>query len=403
MALDADFDITTYAKDKDLGDVVVDLLRTNRHFTEENLTTVVDLIDWKRIYPEVFGHKLPDPIYFSHFEILPFSLVDWSTQKYRVGGVNKKSKIVDIQQNIERNGFKLKYPAMAWFEWSPGSYDIITGNSRGQILSSSPFNMEDGIIAVYKAKEGYSKVQIEDALSMCGLRFNSIHDPAEPLSKEDVKRNVTLAVQRYIDTKGEAGVPNTISSIEERVDYVCGEGVFQPNTRQNLIYEIYNNFNPHDIIVPWSTNKMAKFVIGSFMNKSKFKDTDKVKYIVYAHDRERAAFDAAVAKSVEYPDAEIRIVIHTSTLSGYDLEKTYRERIKKFVTAFERLESNACRAYFNKPVPKNSNIRIYGALPAIGRIHDLEKPFFFNSRTREFYQKNSRMHPLESIDISFKI
>ena len=389
MALDADLDITTYAKDKDLGDVVVDLLQTNGHFSEENLNTVVDLIDWKRIYPEVFGHKLPDPIYFSHFEILPFSLVDWSHQKYRVGGMIKKNKIIDIQQNIERNGFKLKYPAMAWFEWSPGSYDIITGNSRGQILSSTPFNMEDGIIAVYKAKEGYSKVQIEDALSMCGLRFNSIHDPAEPLSKEDVKSNVGDAVQRYIDTKGEAGIPNTLNAIEERVDYVCGEGVFQPSTRQNLIYEIYNNYNPLDIIVPWSTNKKSKFVIASWMNRYKFNDTDTVKYLVYSFDRERAAFDGATAKSVEFPDAEIRIVIHTSTLSGYDLEKTFKDRVKKFVNAFERIESNACRAYFNKSVPKNSNIKIYGALPAIGRIHDLENPFFFNSRTRKFYQKNS--------------
>lgn len=386
--LEAQFNTTTYVKDKDVGDVVVNLLQSNGHFTEENLNTVVNLLDWKRIYPEVFGDKLPDPIYFSHFEILPFNLVDWSHQKYRAGGMIKKNKIIDIQQNIERNGFKLKYPAMAWFEWSPGSYDIITGNSRGQIVSSTPFNMEDGIIAVYKAKEGYTKVQIEDALSMCGLRFNSIHDPAEPLSKEDVKRNVTLAVQRYIDTKGEAGVANTIESIEKRVDYVCGEGVFQPNTRQNLIFEIYNNFNPHDIIVPWSTNKKAKYVVSSFLKKVKFTDTDTVKYVPIAHDRERAAFDLATAKAVQFPDAEIRIVIHTSTLSGYDLETTFVERIKKFVNLFEKFETNVCRAYFNKPVPKNSRIKIYGAFPAIGRIHDLENAFFFNSRTREFYQKD---------------
>tara|TARA_B100001094_G_C18101723_1_gene756121 strand:- start:86 stop:1276 length:1191 start_codon:yes stop_codon:yes gene_type:complete len=385
---DTEFNTQTYVKDKFVGAVVVDLLKSNGHFTEENLDTVKNLLDWKRIYPEVFGDKLPDPIYFSHFEILPFNLVDWSHQKYRVGGMIRKTKLVDIQQNIERNGFKLKYPAMAWFEWSPGSYDIITGNSRGQIVSSTPFNMKDGIIAIFKAKKGYTKAQIEDALSMCGLRFNSIHDPAEPLSKEDVKRNVTLAVQRYIDTNGEAGIPNTIEAIENRVDYVCGEGVFQPSTRQNLVFEIYNTFNPHDIIVPWSTKKEARYVISSFMKNVKFVDTDKVKYVPVAHDRERAAFDLATAKAVKFPDAEIRIVIHTSTLSGYDLETTYRDRINKFVTLFERLEANSCRAYFGKNVPPKSRIKIYGAFPAIGRIHDLENPLFFNSRTREFYQKD---------------
>ena len=48
------------------------------------------------------------------------------------------------------------------------------------------------------------------------------------------------AIQRYIDTDGEAGVPNTMDAITERVDWVCGEGVFQPHTRQTLILQIYN-------------------------------------------------------------------------------------------------------------------------------------------------------------------
>ena len=78
---DTEFNTQTYVKDKFVGAVVVDLLESNGHFTEENLDTVKNLLDWKRIYPEVFGDKLPDPIYFSHFEILPFNLVLFALSK----------------------------------------------------------------------------------------------------------------------------------------------------------------------------------------------------------------------------------------------------------------------------------------------------------------------------------
>ena len=105
-------------------------------------------------------------------------------QKYRAGGRTRNSKLLDIKQNIERNGYKLKYPAMAWFQWSPTDYEVITGNSRGEVTSGTPFNMPNGIIAVFKAKEGYTKAQVQDAVEMCGIRFNSIHDPADHFQKQ---------------------------------------------------------------------------------------------------------------------------------------------------------------------------------------------------------------------------
>jgi hypothetical protein len=309
-------------------------------------------------------------------------------QKYRAGGRTRNSKLLDIKQNIERNGYKLKYPAMAWFQWSPTDFEVITGNSRGEVTSGTPFNMPNGIIAVFKGKEGYTKAQVQDAIEMCGIRFNSIHDPAEPLSKADVYRNVVDAIQRYIDTDGEAGVPNTMDAITERVDWVCGEGVFQPHTRQTLILQIYNNFNAHDIVVPWSTRKEATFQIAQFMTDAKLVDTDTVKYIPISHDRETFGFYKAVQTAAQYPNAEIRMVVHTGTLSGFDFDSVFQNRLATFVTRFNGMIMNACIAFFGKTAPEFNRVKIYAALPALGRSHDLTKPFFFNARTDTFYQKN---------------
>lgn len=370
-----------------MTDVVVNLLET-KEFTEEHRLQAENLLDWKLIYPEIFGDKLPDAIEYVGLKLLPLNAVDWSVQKYRAGGRTRNSKLLDIKQNIERNGYKLKYPAMAWFQWSPTDYEVITGNSRGEVTSGTPFNMPNGIIAVFKAKEGYTKAQVQDAVEMCGIRFNSIHDPAEPLSKADVYRNVVDAIQRYIDTDGEAGVPNTMDAITERVDWVCGEGVFQPHTRQTLILQIYNNFNAHDIVVPWSTRKEATFQIAQFMTDTKLVDTDTVKYIPISHDRETFGFYKAVQTAAQYPNAEIRMVVHTGTLSGFDFDKVFQNRLATFVTRFNGMIMNACIAFFGKTAPEFNRVKIYAALPALGRSHDLTKPFFFNARTDTFYQKN---------------
>ena len=175
---------------------VINLLNIEK-FTEEHLLIVEGLMDWANIFPELFGDGLPKELKFKGFRLKPHSAVIYD-QKYRAGGKSRSKKMLEIQQNIERNGYKLKYPAAAWFEWGPNDYDVITGNSRGEIVKSSPFNIENMIVAVYEASDpSYTKDQIADAIDSCGLRFNAIHDPAEPVSKTDVKNTVTLMIKRW--------------------------------------------------------------------------------------------------------------------------------------------------------------------------------------------------------------
>jgi hypothetical protein len=366
---------------------VIDLLTTSE-FTDEHLEIVKNLMDWKNIYPELFGNGLPNEIVFDRFRLLPHDAVIYD-QKYRAGGKSRASKMLEIQQNVERNGYKLKYPAAAWFEFAPGQYVVITGNSRGEIVKSSPFNIPNMIVAVYKASDpSYTKDQIEDAIDSCGLRFNAIHDPAEPVSKTDVKNTVTLMIKRYKDTNGTAGCAPTIDAITARVDYVCGEGVFQPTTRQNVILEIYNTFNPHDTVVSWSTSKTAAYYIKGFMDEIKWVNTDKVIYLVLSSGTVSQAFRKAFDLANKNPNKEIRIVLQTGTLDGYDLLGTYKNRLRVFIDLFNKMVADSIGRYADKTLD-DTNISIYGALPALKSSHSITEGFYYNSKTETFYQKDS--------------
>lgn len=393
---------------KNQNDVVVNIFDHSKSqyiedFTEKHLDIVkgnpekgIDpLMDWVRIFPELFGYKLPQEIYFAGFYLLPLDAVDFTHQKYRVGGSTRGHKLLEIRQNIERNGYKLKYPPPAWFEWSLNNYSIITGNTRGYIVHEA--GKTHMVVAVYKRNDGFTDDQVEDAVDRCGLRFNSIHDPAEPISKEDVKRGVQAAIERYIKTNGKAGCANTMEAIEERVDEVCGEGVFQPATRLLLIQEIYNNFNPHDIVIAWSNAKKAKFRIEKFLKDAKLVDTDTVKYLVTSYENVVASYAKAVRMFKQHPKAKIRIILHTGILSGYHLEKTYVDRFNSYVSIYNEILTNTCFTFFDKPNPDRNPISIYGLLPALSSAHSLEQIFLYNERTDFLYQKDGKQYDLNEV------
>lgn len=377
------------SKTKD--EVIVNLLETDE-FTEENLATTIEIYEnhWKKFYPELYGDKLPDAIEFVGFDRFPISNINLGPQRNRVAGRTARAKFLEIKQNIERNGYKLKYPPISWFRWNDNidGTVVITGDTRGEILAQPPFQTKNRIIAVYKRAPGFTDEQVQDAIDSCGLRFNAIHDPAAPLSTFDVKRTVNNAIQRYLDTDGEAGVAPTLDAITERVDFVCGEGIFQPATKLNLIYEIYNNFNPHDVVISWSDATSAKYRLSSFLTRNKFVDTDKVKYIWTSFELYSKSFTRACKVAAEFPDVEVRIIVHTGTLKGFDLNSTFNHRIQKFVSEFANIKTSVIRASDTTSTSFN-RIKIYGAVPALGAVHDIDVPFVLNERTGKFYQKTN--------------
>jgi len=375
-------------------DVVVDLLKIDR-FTEEHLEIIKEIHKnhWIKFYPELYGDGLPEEIEFDGFYLIESDQKSKKegTQPFRIGGRTVKDQFKSIKQNIERNGFKLKYPPISWmrFHSGPNGYETITGNTRGEILAAQPFNIKNRIVAVYKAKSGYSEDEVRDAFESLGGRFNTIHDPAAPLSPADCAHIVTLSCQRYIDTKGKAGTPMTLDAITEKVDYVCGEGVFAPSTRMKIIFGIYNNFHSENLVITWGTDESSEFRISTFLQSIKWIDTEKIKYICMNYDTPSKIFRAAVKKLRAFPYAEeVRIVLNTGTLSAsggsYNLSETYKNRLRKFIREWDQLMYDI--DYASDSGSSFSKIKVYGALPALGSSHDLELPFRVNESKRAFYQ-----------------
>ena len=343
---------------------------------------------WRRVYPELFGHKLPSALRFVGFELIPIDQVTWDDQQWRIGG--KSTKKTEIGQNIERNGYKLKYPPISVFFYDDLSRKTITGNTRTGLLGATPFFMENLIIARYEADADAVSEEVEDAIEECAGMFNSIHDPAATLSPQDAKRIVELSVLRFNKTKGKYGTPCTIDALLQKIDRVCGEGVFQPATRSNLAYEVWNNFKPEEQVISWSKSGKTEFKVERFMQKdAKFMDTENVKYYVSSTQTPAQAWHKAMKLSAENPKSQIRVVLHTGTLSGFDLGKTYRGRLSEFMSSWKEMTKNACLALYGKENPLISNIVVYSALPALGSEHNTKKPFFFDHKKETCYQKYS--------------
>jgi|TARA_R110002020_G_scaffold416497_1_gene625783 hypothetical protein len=377
-------------------DNIIDVVKIPfpKKFTEEHKAITKRYYNnyWKENYPELYGDGLPEAIKFLKFEIVSRNSLKLGIQKSRGGGKTVQIKYNEIKQNIERNGYKLKHPPISVFHWNHketdgdrDGYTIITGNTRSQILAD--YDMENFVVAVYERADDFSDEEVQDALESAGLLFNSIHDPASPISKEDVVRIVTLAIKRYKDTNGEAGIPKDWASISERVNYVCGSGTFQKQTRDFIVTRIYNNANPRSIVIPWGMSKSAEFRVNTFMDRNKWVDTDKVKYLATSTGSIPRSFVRAVEIASKFPKAEVRIVLHTSTLDGYDHEQIYKDRIQKFCAVFQNILQNANKA--SDTGATFSRIKIYGALPAVGVCHDITVPFYYNARTNEFYQKTN--------------
>ena len=265
--------------------VAVDLSYVTE-FTEEHLQRYKDFMDWVNNYPELYK-DLPEPIVFDRFGLGKYEDVDLTTQKYRAGGRAKnKKELVRLHHDIQNGGFKYRHPVPSWFVWKNESKEIITGVSRGEEVHLQ-FKIPNQIVGFYKTNiaaekaRGYpfTKEEIEDALEICGLKFNAIHDPANPLAMADVVRIVNGMVERYVATGGKAGCAKTYDAILERVNKCCGKTGFTGLKRPKMALEVYNNFNPTMTIMSWS-GKPGDKTIEDKMKEWKLLNTDKVKYIV---------------------------------------------------------------------------------------------------------------------------
>jgi len=359
-----------------MSTIIVDVNHTKK-FTKENLETYERLVV-PEAYPWIFGEDLlPSLKVVSKASLIEFNDVNWqqssTEQSARAGGRNPKYD--EISRDISTFGFKLSNPSIVLFRKDTGELIPLNGRTRKEILVHLGFT--NFIAIILEAKDGATEEQIENDISAFGLLSNSYSDPSGDLQLEDVFREVSLAIKKkWITVTGKAeDTDSDLKSIRQRVDLVCGKGCFTPNKREQLVYRIHNTNNPQYVVKSWS----SKGATSLWMKENNIKDikpTDTkrgIKYICVAASTGEKSLISAANFAYENPDCEIRVIIHTGTLTGFDLEENYIHRVTVFRDFWDATLLKLSSGFFGGVPPKKIPIKLYGVLPALSSMHNLNK------------------------------
>lgn len=369
-------------------------------FTDDDLRIVEENFQpfWETTEPQMFGEDLHRNLQFEGFEIVPLDLFE-IYQEDRSGGQNLRSN--EIKQSITQNGWKMKYIFPAVFFRAAVSPHIITGNTRIKIAKD--LGMKNMIVARYGTKGNPSAAVLQEALIESGQSFNTHHDPNSPPSQFDVKRGLTKLIRLYESSNGEAGVDvNDSDAMRATVDRMCGKGVFSDKVRTRIVQEIQNQYTDVDIVIPWGESKDSKFRISVYMKDYNMINNNKVIYVPVASNSSAKAMRRANKLAFENPNKEIRLVIHTSVLEGFDYEEVYNNRLRKFVAEFELYRVQDSRGNPEWLECHRNQIKVYAALPALSSCHNLNEPVLFNMRDMVAFQKeNNTEGEAFNIDLEF--
>ena len=354
--------------------IIVDVNATNA-FNEENLETYVELIVPKA-YPWLFGEELLPALKVANSAALvEISAVNWgetlSEQTPRNGGKNPKIK--EIARDVASFGFKLANPAICLFRKKNGELVPLNGRTRYEILVKN-HNFTNIIAIIYESADGFSDDDVENACSAFGLLANSYSDPSGDLQLEDVFREVQLAI-----AKGWCKLTNVVeddlSAIRDRVTLVCGKGCFTPTKREQLVYRIYNTNNPQFVVKSWSNSSETTnwMIEKNINNRGPINGKRGIKYICLSAETGEKSLISAAKCAADNPDYDIRVIIHTGTLTGFDLEQNYYDKIDKFRDFWDATLAKVSYAFFGGANPKKVPVNLYAALPALSSIHNLDK------------------------------
>jgi len=349
-------------------------INNQKKFTIDDLNATKILVV-EESYPELYGEGLQKSFKYAGRHIVDIDDIDWesnyeNTQTARSGGGNPRYK--EIKQDITDYGFKLKHVPIALRRLKDGTLVPINGRTRKQILKELGF--KNVIVDIYEKRDSYTWNQFDDQASKFGLIANCTRDPAGDLMLEDVYRECMIAIDK-------GWIEKDITAIMDRVNEVCGNGKFTQTKRDELTFRIFNHHRDSEgmQVLSWRSQTSIQF----WLNTRKYIDNDKVIYYVVSHSTPSKGITGAAKMAFDNPGKEIRVVVHTSVLSAFDLERSYINRIKKFVSEWENILQKISSGYFNGKVRTNSPIKLYGALPGVSTLHSLDKIVDFKSIARE--------------------
>lgn len=260
----------------------------------------------------------PDGSLFWDIDLKDIDMTDIFSQWMRSGGENPKKD--EIREDITFSGYSLQFDPPKIRMLKDGTLVPGAGVTRLSILKE--LGVKNVICVVYTGKAGFSEEEVDLAFFSFFGGENRYHKPSGKLLKEDVVFLIkNLIVQEKISLDRDI-----ISWHVNELSHGLG---WQNKTKEELTNQIFNSCvhridsNGKRIVVKSYTSKPS---IKSFMVN--YPDTDDIKYAVYATGSLKKIPYAIGEMLLEFPKVkEIRIVLHTDLLKGYDPEESYIDRL----------------------------------------------------------------------------
>ena len=369
--------------------IVVDVLSTDnlqkngeKRFSQENLETAINLVN-REAWPEYFGAGIPKSLLLADnpIRLVDDSLINWTsvqgniTQPSRISGKNPKYRNID--QDICNYGYKLRNIPILVKENDNGTYTPINGRTRSEILKGLGF--KNFISIVYKSDPVAESEEVLGAILKFGLISNAGNDPAGDIMLEDVFWGGCQAIDnKYIKLTN--NYTQDVQIILDWVNEVCGEGKFTLVKRSAVAYRIANTYLKKNRVLSWSVAGQAK----EWVKKSKFENIEPTYdlkgklikkgliYVVVSVSTGEGSLMIAVKTAAINKDCNVRVLVHTGTLTGFDVELNYVQKLYNFRQWWENTLSQLSYSLFSNTDPSKSPITLYGALPSVESLGDLK-------------------------------
>ena len=355
----------------------------------------------KLVHPEAFPHLYGDRLFKPLKLVDRCKLVDVKDIKETIPGetdVNTawakdgNDKFAQIRTSIESFGLRLIHPPIALYTPQSTSVSLkANGTTRNKILGMWEYT--NRICDIYEGDhDNYSQDQIDDARAKFSQSSNlQGYDPHGTTDNEDLVQGCLFAIQCGWIHKDDNGVPLETGphSVTARIDDICGNYKLTQKPKEILVARIVAQTD--EVLTGkrfWaSSGDVERFIVSgkggmNFVSINPKYDNNGnlisrgIIYVVFETSEYRRCLPAATATADANPDSDVRVILYKQYIKAQDAATNYMETLDSVKNYWDSQLAKYSTVHFNGAKVRRGNCHIYGAVPSLRSLHDLDELVF---------------------------